>query len=1011
MFRRSISLLISIAFSISNLSFTSMAHAQSLLGLPEPGTMVSLSQAYSPVILKGLAIHKENPFLFDFIVDAGQDKMQGEQLKAEGDKLVKYFLATVAIPEKDLWVNLSPYEKDRTVPEALGQTDMGRDLLAQDYLLKQITASLIYPEKELGKKFWDNVYQKTQAKYGNINIPVNTFNKVWIMSDKAEIFERGQTAFVTKSHLKVMLEEDYLATQKNQLPTRGHDPDPAGDGFVSPGTLPSELPMNAKAPQGNNQTHNLSSQIIREVILPELEKEINTGRNFAPLRQIFNSIILASWYKTNLKQTLLNQVYADKEKVKGIDIADKTVKEQIYQRYLQAYKKGVFNYIKEDDASQGTSTPRKYFSGGVNTHVHLDMASVAAVAEEITSAPQSLFRLVVDTRIDQDDAEKDLYVKYRNDPGYQASASEILPAITALQQDLVVSNITQGAKGFQIIRLRNLEVYAKASGNGGHFIRNDLRRYLTGPQGNLPIKTMGMQDFDFGWSENLNADEILQKAQEWLRVLRIVALEGIEKNLENLRVKEGFILSKIETKGSSEFYEKQLAVTRSQIASLSDQIKNNGDAAMGALNRSKVGPFNAESYMREQILNARVLSLVRELKHMTMSPGQITGFVQYLEVLKNKFGPEEFYSSRNIWGDIRVTYVAVGLGKNTSLDAQQKKALEDIITELKPRVFEDSPLEDRLFVDRSEQLNRLLLRFSGDVHFPFTQQRIETYRNNVVLYLSSMIHQLNTESEPNDPADVVRGPVEALPLDNSNPASVGTLSFQEVLAKRFARTLLPADQITTELLDYLERFQLKFDLAATIERKSVDGVVYFYVKVDDYPASMPSLQNIFEKAVLELLKQTIQDATFERGANQIKIRVLYGDRNPELYPGDAKRTQDLLALLKKDTFIYMGGMIKELKKMRAEANSAMSAPAFVKLDQDKAVNGGIDLKNSGANTTVSKEGAGVQFTVDPAMIARVKREGISSLTPVILRIEPIINIWTILGLAHPKGSVDRLAGV
>jgi len=34
---------------------------------------------------------------------------------------------------------------------------MGRDMLAQDYILKQLTASLIYPEKNLGKAFWDEI--------------------------------------------------------------------------------------------------------------------------------------------------------------------------------------------------------------------------------------------------------------------------------------------------------------------------------------------------------------------------------------------------------------------------------------------------------------------------------------------------------------------------------------------------------------------------------------------------------------------------------------------------------------------------------------------------------------------------------------------------------------------------------------------------------------------------------------------------------------------------------------
>ena len=36
-------------------------------------------------------------------------------------------------------INLSPYEKNRIVEDNFGKTEMGRDLLAQDYLLKQIT--------------------------------------------------------------------------------------------------------------------------------------------------------------------------------------------------------------------------------------------------------------------------------------------------------------------------------------------------------------------------------------------------------------------------------------------------------------------------------------------------------------------------------------------------------------------------------------------------------------------------------------------------------------------------------------------------------------------------------------------------------------------------------------------------------------------------------------------------------------------------------------------------------
>lgn len=45
------------------------------------------------------------------------------------------------------------HEKERVIPNEFGQTEMGRDLLAQDYILKQLMASLTYPESGLGKKF------------------------------------------------------------------------------------------------------------------------------------------------------------------------------------------------------------------------------------------------------------------------------------------------------------------------------------------------------------------------------------------------------------------------------------------------------------------------------------------------------------------------------------------------------------------------------------------------------------------------------------------------------------------------------------------------------------------------------------------------------------------------------------------------------------------------------------------------------------------------------------------
>ncbi len=106
--------------------------------------------------------------------------------------------------------------------------------------------------------------------------------------------------------------------------------------------------------------------VLREVIIPEIEREVNEGKNFATLRQIYNSMILAAWYKKNLKESFLGKSYVDKNKVNGIEVNHKAVKEKIYHQYLKAFKLGVFNYIKEDyDTYTQEVIPRKYFSGGI----------------------------------------------------------------------------------------------------------------------------------------------------------------------------------------------------------------------------------------------------------------------------------------------------------------------------------------------------------------------------------------------------------------------------------------------------------------------------------------------------------------------------------------------------------------------------------------------------------------------------------------------------------------------
>ena len=349
--KRVVSVFLSIIFAFSICIPSPGLCAQAVADLPSPGTRITVSAAYTPALVKGITLYPTNPLRFDFIVDAGDDKLAGETLRKEAERLISYFMATLTVPENELWVNLSPYEEDRIIAEGLGYTVMGRDMLAQDYLLKQVTASLMYPEEDLGEEFWRKVYEKTQARFGTTDIPANTFNKVWIIPDEAAVYINGTSVFVNKSHLKVMLEEDYLALESNQDSTKH------GLGRVTPGEI--------------DHVSQAANEVIREVILPEIEREVNEGKTFAVLRQIYHSMILATWYKKNLKESSgLGAIYVDANKTKGIELEDKGIKNKIYNQYVAAFKKGVYDYIKDDyDESTNQIIPRKYFSGGLE---HLD---------------------------------------------------------------------------------------------------------------------------------------------------------------------------------------------------------------------------------------------------------------------------------------------------------------------------------------------------------------------------------------------------------------------------------------------------------------------------------------------------------------------------------------------------------------------------------------------------------------------------------------------------------------
>jgi len=1020
MFKKILTLTVIVCFFLTTLGPLPKAHADSVLGLPAPGTMVNLSPAYEPVIIKGLTVHKDNPFLFDFIVDIGQDRMSGEPLKKEGEKLIKYFLASLAIPDKDVWVNLSPYENNRMIPEALGQTDMGRDLLEQDYILKQITASLIYPEKQLGKTFWDKVYSKAQQMYGTTQVPVNTFNKVWIMADRAEVFEHNQTAFVVDSHLKVMLEEDYLALQKH-----------------SPGVIASE----AKQSFSTSGIHSLGSQIVRQIILPQLEKEINTGKNFANLRQVFNSIILSNWYKKNLKQALLNQVYTDQSKIKGINLNDPTVKQQIYEQYLKAYKKGVFNYIKEDVNNTGKAIPRKYFSGGINEA----MAATPVVTTDRYKLDAAMGSETKDGRL----VELDTGMAHGTDTAMTQAEVERL---RDMPQDELMGMLTQAREEERLARNQ----YAWSSARN---LFDNIWRELVGN------RKMPRSEIDALLAEQkykrIFHDPVLKRLIAVdpsfplaLRRIYEILKESlpVANNSNEIVISTRFnapymeyYLNKLIKKGKLPFTVDLQAGTisikgrkpESKITikvigeysgpenweELRNLISDDFEKASGFVKELNFKPEYLKELLaiQESVIDGTDAAMTSSDLEILSYPDGLNTFIKY------PFGEGRKLTSidTNVWRvqeDIRRMMVS-NLRLNEWPPVAESLAwyLEVPVAKLSSLAGENRDKASR-WLDRQAQIvgeywkeiDLNVQNWTGSIDAFL--QKYEKLNPHMPLQGRTIVYKTGRYDESvsfEDERIVIRQGNQQLVIGIPHPGiTINDRSIEKSL--RVQHVSFVGARIYLDITGDVDGSVNYFFQSMNLVRVRAHPVMTIAEAQDIYRSALTGYIDFIDEISYnngEIIRNLRQEEDYVRiykldnlqKARGILVRTALQDRYKE--PSKIKR---LFYEVLEDVYVLQHFKHSNQKRNEYAGIDQTMGNIFndsaMAVDFNKAVTtkpGGIDLNTQSINWKISKDGKGVEMNIDPAMIERVRREGIDSLSPVIFRITSITSIWPLVGLQAP----------
>ena len=272
------------------------------------------------------------------LLDKGDTKNpKTQEIESATKDLLSYFFVGISLPNDAFWVNLRPDSPNDIIDSLLAQTEVGRILLEADIQLKKDTAQATSPETLEGKEYWNKLYQKAEELYGIENITIPTLTRPWIVPDEVILIEANDNAYVYKATLKVMLEQDYL----------------------------KDSSVNNFKDERSKQLNEYSSQLIRELIIPKLNKKINASRKYAPLRQVYYSLILSQWFKRKFANQ--NSTYSNLINRKFLNnLTSKTPysKDTYFKEYQKSFKNGEYN-IKESVYAPYGQTIRSYFSGGV----------------------------------------------------------------------------------------------------------------------------------------------------------------------------------------------------------------------------------------------------------------------------------------------------------------------------------------------------------------------------------------------------------------------------------------------------------------------------------------------------------------------------------------------------------------------------------------------------------------------------------------------------------------------
>ncbi|UCB57048.1 MAG: hypothetical protein JSV30_00160 [Candidatus Omnitrophota bacterium] len=220
---------------------------------------------------------------------------------------------------------------------------MGKVLLETDLKLKKDAARFTDPRTPIGQRYWAKLRQNL-TENGISNLKTLPLSRLWIVPNEAILQERGTDRVnIISASLKVCLEAEYLEQHNAGL-----------------------LLTSTQSPQ-EKLLQNCAISAMKEVIVPVIEHDVNYSKRYAPIREVYYSLILAEYFKQKYwgKGTMYDY-HINQGRLSGLHSRTPWNKRDFFDSYVKSYKEGEYSFYQQEyDPYQFDMAKKHYFSGGI----------------------------------------------------------------------------------------------------------------------------------------------------------------------------------------------------------------------------------------------------------------------------------------------------------------------------------------------------------------------------------------------------------------------------------------------------------------------------------------------------------------------------------------------------------------------------------------------------------------------------------------------------------------------